>query len=377
MPLSMPSRRDFAALARIVLRYLCLGRAGSLSSLGVALCWIVLLQSPAGVSQEIHSQHCLLGCPYGSPSTNDLLIRDIYILSSNDETKLADWVAYRVDPRNFGKKRKRDWRADPWLAENETLERQDYRRAHSLAGYDRGHQAPLGSFSASPHWYQTNFLSNITPQRSALNQGPWRVLEERIRKLAKRQVQAGHGILYVMTGPIYDIPQKAQVEEAAAGSRSTMPNQQRQQQFSSLKAAIKANPFGIWLQKSWWQQLAAAKPLLTDVWTKSVAQYQDSGRDAKPKDSTELRSQLPSADESHRIPSHYWKVVAVQGWPTIRIAAFIMPQTAKRSATICGFGVPLAEIERATGLTFFHRLGTVEKSVLAVRKGKLSSQLGC
>lgn len=367
IPLSIPSRRDLAAIPPYVVL--------------LALCWAMFPLSPL-FSQEIHSQHCLLGCPYGSPSTNDLLIRDIYILSSNDDTKLADWVAYRVDPRNFGKKRKRDWRADPWLADDETLERQDYRRAHSLAGYDRGHQAPLGSFSASPHWYQTNFLSNITPQRSALNQGPWRVLEERIRKLAKRQVQAGHGILYVLTGPIYDIPQKARAARgrdttAPAGSRSPSSAALAEQQLRSLKEAIKANPFGIWLQKSWWQQLASAKPLLTDAWSKSVAQYEGSGKVGKGLGDKELPRQLPSADESHQIPSHYWKVVAVQGWPTIRIAAFIMPQTAKRSANICSFSVPLASVERATGLTFFHRLGTVEKSVLAVRKGKLSSLLGC
>jgi len=46
--------------------------------------------------QEVHSDLCFKGCPMGTPPTNDLIIRDIYILCSNDETKFADWVAYKV-----------------------------------------------------------------------------------------------------------------------------------------------------------------------------------------------------------------------------------------------------------------------------------------
>lgn len=307
---------------------------------------------PKLIAQEIHSQHCLLGCPYGSPQSNDLLIRDIYILSSNDSTKLADWVAYRVDPQNFGKRRSREWRADPWLDASETLERGDYRKAHSLAGYDRGHQAPLGSFSASRYWYQTNFLSNITPQRSALNQGPWRLLEERIRKLARREVRAGNGVLYVMTGPIYAKP---------------LPPPQPALGKERLEALLSSRPFGV--AKAWWGQLmASVRPLAPQ-----------SGRTGKVNGASQNseKARLPSADEDHRIPSHYWKVVGVQGWPAIRIAAFIMPQSAKRKDGICRYAVPLAHVERATGLTFYHRLGTIEKSLLAARRGKLLPALGC
>ena len=36
---------------------------------------------------EIHSKHFFYGQPTGTPETNDLIIRDIYALSSNDETK--------------------------------------------------------------------------------------------------------------------------------------------------------------------------------------------------------------------------------------------------------------------------------------------------
>lgn len=47
-------------------------------------------------SPDAHCEHFFYGCPTGTPATNDLIIRDIYALSSNDSTKFADWVAYRL-----------------------------------------------------------------------------------------------------------------------------------------------------------------------------------------------------------------------------------------------------------------------------------------
>ena len=48
-------------------------------------------------SPEIHSQYFLYGYPTEAPATNDLIVRDIYALSSNDDGKFSDWVAYRLD----------------------------------------------------------------------------------------------------------------------------------------------------------------------------------------------------------------------------------------------------------------------------------------
>jgi len=54
------------------------------------------------VYPEIHCKHFFYGYPTGTPQSNDLIIRDIYALSSNDDTKLADWVAYRLDKETIG-----------------------------------------------------------------------------------------------------------------------------------------------------------------------------------------------------------------------------------------------------------------------------------
>jgi len=120
---------------------------------------------------EIHCKHFFCGYPVGTPETNDLIIRDIYALSSNDETKFVDWVAYRLDKETVlgNAQTKRIWKKDPWLDDAETLEPPDYKSAHQILQTDRGHQAPLASFKGSKYWAETNYLSNITPQKSHLN----------------------------------------------------------------------------------------------------------------------------------------------------------------------------------------------------------------
>lgn len=47
-------------------------------------------------TQEIHCKHFFYSYPTGTPSTYDLIIHDTYVLGNNDETKFADWIAYRL-----------------------------------------------------------------------------------------------------------------------------------------------------------------------------------------------------------------------------------------------------------------------------------------
>ena len=163
---------------------------------------ILTISSFALVPQrkEIHCKHFLFGYPYGAPESNDMIIRDPYALSSNDDTKFADWVAYRVDKYSMdGPSRTRNWKADPWLDETETLEPDDYDGAYNTLNTDRGHMAPLGSFDGSPEWFTTNYLSNIMPQSSSLNRGMWKSIEDTERKLVDT-----FNFVFVITGPLYD-----------------------------------------------------------------------------------------------------------------------------------------------------------------------------
>ncbi len=263
------------------------------SRYGFVLVLAGLCVTPA-VAQEVHSSLCLYGCPSGSPVTNDLIIREIYVLSSNDETKFADWVAYKVTKSTIGPTAERKWKADPLLAENETLEPKDYKGAWAALKVDRGHQAPLASFTSTSHWETTNYLSNITPQKSALNQGPWVRLENAVRALAKKpEVNA----VFVMTGPLYEREMPA----------------------------------------------------------------------------------LPKADESHRVPSGYWKIIAVKTGKKIATAAFQFTQETARKADYCAetFITSIRTIEGKTGLNFFHALGKAKQDTVEKSPATLLPKLGC
>ncbi|MBL4874497.1 MAG: DNA/RNA non-specific endonuclease [Rhodobacteraceae bacterium] len=152
-------------------------------------------------AQEIHFAHCVKGCPSGAPVTNDLIVREIYVLSSNDDRKFADWVAYRVTNDTIGSSSSllRTWKSDPSLDGSETLELNDYSGANQAHDYDKGHQAPLAAFAGTVYWRETNFLSNITPQKANLNQGAWKELESAVRHATDHLRE-----LYVITGPLYD-----------------------------------------------------------------------------------------------------------------------------------------------------------------------------
>ncbi|NOH19467.1 DNA/RNA non-specific endonuclease [Vibrio cyclitrophicus] len=164
--------------------------------------WIsfVLLITSLPAMSEIHTPHCLAGCPEGVDTSNDLIVRDIYTISSNDETKFTDWAAYTVTNESIGSGCSRKWKADPLLSNIETLSPSDYKGAHAQIGIDRGHQVPLASVCGSPRWKEANYLSNITPQKSELNQGPWKYLEEKVRNIVLKDKYK----IYVLTGPLYE-----------------------------------------------------------------------------------------------------------------------------------------------------------------------------
>lgn len=170
----------------------------------------ILIVAASSSTADILSVHCPIGCP-SNPQDNDLIFGHVYALSNNPETKFADWVAYEVNVLNFGDSPGRNWKVEPLLAENETLEESDYKDAHSSAlQADRGHQAPLASFSGSHYWSELNHLSNITPQHKDLNQGPWKDLEDAVRNAVEFRKP-----LYVITGPLYEdtMPQLPQADE--------------------------------------------------------------------------------------------------------------------------------------------------------------------
>ena len=229
-----------------------------------------------GFAQEIHIAHCVDGgCPTGAPTTNDLVVREIYALSNNRDTKFADWVAYRVTRETIGTSDslERTWKNDDLLNPSDTLEGEekdedDYKSAHQTIDTDRGHQAPLAAFAGTRFWRATNILSNITPQKISLNRGPWNRLEGAVRDAAYELRE-----VYVVTGPLFD------------GDENGM--------------------------------------------------------------------KLPKADEDHKIPTDYFKVIAHNG--SKRLVSFIFGQGAARNMDYCQAIVTLTEVEQKSGLKIFPR----------------------
>jgi endonuclease G len=254
----------------------------------LSLFTLVLSGNAFAQTIEIHSKHFLYGYPLGAPSDNDLIIRDLYALSSNDDTKIADWVCYFLTPHEtIGiLDLDRKWRNDPWLGENETLEghptnKDDYKGAHNSEGYDRGHLAPLASFKGSRFASQVNYYSNIAPQKKDLNQGPWMRLETKVRKLVNQALA-----VWVITGPLFE-------------------------------------------------------------------------RDMPP---------LPQSDETHKVPSGFWKIVALKDGDSLKTSAFIMDQDTARDSDILTHLVTIDNIESKTSLDFFWALPDNQENDLESKK---------
>ena len=163
---------------------------------------VLICGSVTVFAHEIRSKHLPFGVPTGTEATNDLVFRSCYVLSSNDTTKFADWVAYRLSLTELGGEvaLDRNFKPDPLIHPDETMEDSDYRGANAAFGYQRGHLAPLASFKGTPYASEVNLLSNVTPQKVGLNNGPWKDLEDRVRVLTIK-----HREVFVMCGTLYDV----------------------------------------------------------------------------------------------------------------------------------------------------------------------------
>jgi endonuclease G, mitochondrial len=133
-----------------------------------------------------------------------------YTLSYSRGRGEANWVAWRLDTSWLGTTpRQDDFRPDPDLPTGwYQVQDSDY----SGSGYDRGHMVPSGDRTNSVVNNSATFLmTNIVPQISANNQGPWEELETYCRTLAAQGNE-----LYIIAGPNGTIG-------TIAGGRVTVP----------------------------------------------------------------------------------------------------------------------------------------------------------
>jgi len=140
---------------------------------------------------------------FGNPNTEDILIRNAYVLHCNKPYRIPNWVAYRIDPDYLNtperKGRFSSFRKDEDV--NDPVKDEEYDCLFSSKGYARGHLAPFkitggdrdddgdyavyGSGVTSDEddeltIFQGNYMSNIAPQHHKAINGPgglWYKLE--------------------------------------------------------------------------------------------------------------------------------------------------------------------------------------------------------
>ena len=174
-------------------------------------------------AQTIHVAHCLAGCPVGTPARNELVLRNLFAVSVNQQTGVADWVSYRIlkDTVGVASLLPRDWQADDLLQGGIRLEAlsgaeaslrqpnlenqqdRDYRLTEVLINPgDQGHLVPLSSFAGTSYWPDLNLLSVMSLLKSDMRLGPWSRLDQAINGLAQAQ-----GEIFVLVGPVYSLNQ--------------------------------------------------------------------------------------------------------------------------------------------------------------------------
>jgi DNA/RNA endonuclease G (NUC1) len=133
------------------------------------------------------------GEPADADPSDDFIVRHAqYTTSYNVNRGTPNWVAYDLNATDFGgEDRCNCFTFDPALpASFPRYTTADYTGSGAFAGFgiDRGHMTrSFDRTSASLDNAFTFYLSNVVPQASDLNQGPWAILENDLGDLATQQ----------------------------------------------------------------------------------------------------------------------------------------------------------------------------------------------
>lgn len=127
---------------------------------------------------------------------NQLVLHHHFALSYDERHEQAEWVAYELtlDQLNSARQERFDYFAPDIKIPSRSAVHRDY----SGSGYTRGHLAPAADMAYDPvAAEECFFMSNISPQLKAFNNGIWRELEENVRDWARKNRR-----LYIVTGPV-------------------------------------------------------------------------------------------------------------------------------------------------------------------------------
>lgn len=147
--------------------------------------------------------HLFAGAPFAAAEArapvSRLLANTAYLVGYSDALANPLWAAYRVpdvDPLPEAPARPERFEADSRTVARVGPE------AYTNSGYDRGHLAPnyaVATRHGEAAQRETFLMSNVVPQRHALNGGLWKRLEQRIAT----SWPGRFGEVWVIAGPVF------------------------------------------------------------------------------------------------------------------------------------------------------------------------------
>jgi DNA/RNA endonuclease G (NUC1) len=155
------------------------------------------------------------GEPGDGDAGDDLIVHhEQFTASYNPNRGSPNWVSYNLDAMHFGTEDRCDcFTMDPDLpATLPQISTNDYTNAGAFAGFgiDRGHMVrSFDRTTGSLDNARTYLFSNVVPQTSDMNQGPWANLENELGNFARNDNRE----VYIITG--------------VAGNRGTLKNEGR------------------------------------------------------------------------------------------------------------------------------------------------------
>jgi endonuclease G len=133
------------------------------------------------------------------PSDDEVMVKPEYAVAYSRKMNAARWASWELNARYLGRVRRHKGKFLPdealpvgWYR----VRHEDYTGSH----YDRGHLVPSEDRTRTPEENLATFLlTNVLPQRHALNIGPWAGLETYCHALAAKDGRE----LYIMAGGIF------------------------------------------------------------------------------------------------------------------------------------------------------------------------------
>jgi endonuclease G len=148
------------------------------------------------------AEHMVMGNPSGATTDtsvpdNYLMMKNQYALSYNNSRAIPNWTSWHLDTSwvTGVSDRQNDFRSDNTLPPGFTRVASGYN--FGTYGFDRGHMTPSADRTSSIADNSATFLmTNMVPQASGNNQGPWADLEDHIRTLLNN----GANEIYIVSG---------------------------------------------------------------------------------------------------------------------------------------------------------------------------------